>query len=236
MTIIDDTTLTIASVAAICLIVLAGLAMLIRYFKKRNRQAPDPTGPAFDQFNRSLLHVQRQQNLLASDLADLKRKHDGLADILLAFIEDLETSKHRLEILQLPDDRAVKGALSFYDPKLAAVVGALDVHRRADLLTSEAGFTRAEIEATERYTTIILNRIVAVRGAIAHTQLKLRKSGYVALLRQMDNTFLACENRLAQLNEPAYVALYEGDDDDPDHFPFAQRHAGQRASIPDGRP
>lgn len=191
----------------IVLTVLIGAGYLV--YKFITKKSDQPQVKALDEFQESLLKVQREQRNLASDLADLKRKHDGLIEILLAFIEDLETSKHRLEILQSPDVNSIRGGMSFYDNKFSTLLGALDSSRQTELLTSESGFTQAEIEAIERYTGIVLNRIIAVRGTIAHTQLKVRKSGYVALLQQMGSTLQSCEDRLYQLNEPGYVQLYQ---------------------------
>lgn len=197
----------------IILTTLAGCALagyaLYRLVLKFYRTEPKPEMKALDEFEASLLRVQREQKNLATDLTDLKVKCDGLIEIMLAFIDDLEVSKHRLEILQAPDINQIRGGSSFYDHKLAALLGALNSTRQAELLASERGFTQAEIVAIERYIDVVLNRVIAVRGTIAHTRLKLRKSGYVALLQQMSSTLQSCEDRLCQLNEPGYVQLYQ---------------------------
>ena len=197
-------------VAGAVILALLGLAagLVVWYFKKVKPDASE-TQEAFDRLETSLLHIQKEQRILAADYADLKRKHDGLAEILLAFIEDLQTARHRLEILQNPDYQTIQGGASFYYPKLSALIGALDDGNRQSLIMAETGLLQAEVQATSRYVGIILNRVIATRGIIAHTSYKLRKTGAVALLRQMDNTYQACEERLYQLNEPGYVALYD---------------------------
>lgn len=195
----------ITVLGVLSLLIITGYILAKKFYKSE----VEPETKALDEFESSLLKVQHEQKNLASDLRDLKRKHDGLIEILLAFIEDMEASKHRLEILQSQDVNTIRGGMSFYDQKFSALLGALDSNKQTELLASEQGFTQAEIMAIERYTGLVLNRIIAVRGSIAHTQLKIRKSGYVVLLQHMNTTLQGCENRLYELNEPGYVQLYE---------------------------
>ena len=210
---VDMELITLITVSLIGLSILVGSAWLgyKMWLKYQEPAGIEPAGietEALDAFESHILKLQREQNRVESNLADLRHNYKGMTEVLISFLDDLADTKSRLRIVNRGDIDEVRGGIAFYDADFAALLGSLDQERQRELLHAEVGFLTAEVEAVERYAQVVLNRIISVRGAIAHTQLKLRKSHYVAVLQDMSDNLLECETKLEYLNEPQYQRTY----------------------------